>query len=85
MFHQQYFSKSLPIKSLICINYAARKIGKFKDWLGIGTTVDIKTSTAVIEILSYLAYETVQEVSNRLFSSFLLLYSIKIDNLVDSY
>jgi len=40
----------------------SRKIGKFKDWLGIGTTFDMKTSSAVIEILSYLAYETVNEI-----------------------
>lgn len=40
----------------------SKKITKFKDWLGIGTSVDIKASTAVIEILSYLAYETVNEI-----------------------
>lgn len=39
----------------------SKKIGKFKEWLGIGTTIDIKSS-AVIEILSYLAYETVHEI-----------------------
>lgn len=41
----------------------AKKIAKFKEWLGIGTNIDIKASTAVIEILSNLAYETVNEVS----------------------
>ncbi|XP_065648362.1 transcription initiation protein SPT3 homolog isoform X2 [Hydra vulgaris] len=40
----------------------AKKIGKFKDWLGIGSGTDTKTSTAVVEILSYLAYETVNEI-----------------------
>ena len=40
----------------------SKKIGKFKEWLGIGTTYDIKSSAAVIEILSYLAYETVNEI-----------------------
>ena len=39
----------------------SKKIGKFKEWLSIGTAVDIKSS-AVIEILSYLAYETVNEI-----------------------
>ena len=47
---------------IIYIYFKAKKIGKFKDWLGIGTAIDIKASTAVIEILSYLAYETVNEV-----------------------
>ena len=42
--------------------FLAKKIGKFKDWLGIGSAADTKTSTAVVEILSYLAYETVNEV-----------------------
>ncbi|XP_057306578.1 transcription initiation protein SPT3 homolog [Hydractinia symbiolongicarpus] len=40
----------------------SKKIAKFKDWLGIGTSIDIKASTAVIEIMSYLAYETVNEI-----------------------
>ncbi|XP_066929988.1 transcription initiation protein SPT3 homolog [Clytia hemisphaerica] len=40
----------------------SKKITKFKDWLGIGTNIDIKASTAVIEILSNLAYETVNEI-----------------------
>lgn len=44
------------------ISFLAKKIAKFKDWLGIGTSIDIKASTAVIEIMSYLAYETVNEV-----------------------
>lgn len=39
----------------------SKKMTKFKEWLGIGTNVDIK-STAVIEILSNLAYETVNEI-----------------------
>lgn len=42
--------------------FSAKKITKFKEWLGIGTNIDIKASTAVIEILSNLAYETVNEV-----------------------
>ena len=45
------------------LSFSAKKITKFKDWLGIGTNIDIKASTAVIEILSNLAYETVNEVS----------------------
>ena len=40
----------------------SKKMGKFKEWLGIGTTIDIKSSLPVIEILSYLAYETVNEI-----------------------
>ena len=44
--------------------FSAKKITKFKEWLGIGTNIDIKASTAVIEILSNLAYETVNEVTN---------------------
>jgi len=40
----------------------SKKITKFKEWLGIGTHIDIKASAAVIEILSNLAYETVNEI-----------------------
>lgn len=38
------------------------KTQKFKDWLLSGVTLDIKPSPLAIEVLSYLAYETVAQI-----------------------
>jgi len=38
---------------------------KFRDWLLTGVTLDIKPNVFALEILSYLAYETVAQVHRR--------------------
>ena len=38
-------------------------MSKFRDWLLTGVNLDVKPSVFGLEVLSYLAYETVAEVS----------------------
>ncbi|XP_065057077.1 transcription initiation protein SPT3 homolog [Rhopilema esculentum] len=39
-----------------------KKAGKFKEWLDVSSLIDVKPSGAVMEILSYMAYETVGQI-----------------------
>ncbi len=43
-----------------------KNASKFKEWLGIGSIVDLKPNQEVTEVIGYLAYETVREASNHL-------------------
>ena len=38
------------------------KMNKFRDWLLTGVSLDVKPNVFGLEVLSYLAYETVAEV-----------------------
>jgi len=38
------------------------KMNKFSDWLLTGVSLDVKPNVFGLEVLSYLAYETVAEV-----------------------
>ena len=46
------------------------KSQRFKDWIFTGLNLDIKPSVHCLEMLSYLAYETVAQV--------LILFTVKI-------
>lgn len=39
-----------------------KKAGKFKEWLDISSLIDVKPSGAVMEILSFIAYETIGQI-----------------------
>lgn len=47
------------------MNVADKKAGKFKEWLMIGSHGEPKPTQELIEVLSYLAFETVREVSKK--------------------
>lgn len=47
------------------INITDKKAGKFKEWLKIGSHSELKPNQELIEVLSYLAFETVREVSRK--------------------
>ena len=49
----------------ICCFLADKKAGKFKEWLDCASLIDLKPNTPVMEIFSFLAYETVGQVSNK--------------------
>ena len=48
----------------ICFIVLDKKAGKFKEWLDVSSLIEVKPSGAVMEILSYMAYETVGQVTN---------------------
>ena len=65
-----YFSLPCP---------AARyKSQKFKDWLMVGVTLDLKPNPLAMEVLSYLTYESVAQVSSNCLSSILSLASFPL-------
>jgi hypothetical protein len=39
-----------------------KKAGKFKEWIDCGSLIDMKPNAPVMEVFSYLAYETVAQV-----------------------
>lgn len=39
-----------------------KKAGKFKEWLDCASLIDMKPNTPVMEVFSFLAYETVGQV-----------------------
>ena len=39
-----------------------KKAGKFKEWLDCASLIDMKPNTPVMDVFSYLAYETVGQV-----------------------
>ena len=41
---------------------ADKKAGKFKEWLDVSSLIEVKPSGGVMEILSYMAYESVGQV-----------------------
>jgi hypothetical protein len=47
------------------MNVADKKVGKFKEWLMIGSHSELKPNQELIEVLSYLAFEIVREVSRK--------------------
>lgn len=48
----------------MCVNAtAAKKASKFRDWLDC-STLELKPNSIAMEILSYLAYEMVAQVTN---------------------
>ena len=47
------------------LNVTDKKAGKFKEWLKIGSHSELKPNQELIEVLSYLAFETVREVSKK--------------------
>ena len=47
------------------INITDKKPVKFKEWLKIGSHSELKPNQELIEVLSYLAFETVREVSRK--------------------
>ena len=42
-----------------------KKAGKFKEWLDCASLIDMKPNTPVMEVFSFLAYETVGQVGSR--------------------
>ena len=42
--------------------YLDKKAGKFKEWIDCSSLIDMKPNTPVMEVFSYLAYETVAQV-----------------------
>ena len=74
---QTNFSESLNFASLrllfvnsaqfkqICRFLVDKKAGKFKEWLDCASLIDLKPNTPVMEIFSFLAYETVAQVSDN--------------------
>ena len=42
-----------------------RKVSKFKEWLKIGSYNEVKPTQEVMEVLCYLAYDTVREVNQK--------------------
>ena len=52
-----------------------KKAGKFKEWLDVSSLIEVKPSGAVMEILSYMAYETVGQVKSN-FLCFIFLARI---------
>lgn len=49
-----------------------KKAGKFKEWLDCASLIDMKPNTPVMDVFSYLAYETVGQVKKEsLFQCFL--------------
>ncbi len=54
----------MPVSySLLRLSFSDKKAGKFKEWLDISSLIDVKPSGAVMEILSFIAYETIGQVS----------------------
>lgn len=41
---------------------ADKKLSKFRDWLDGGSLTEVKPGSTVLEVLGYLAYETVGQV-----------------------
>ena len=39
-----------------------KNLSKFKEWLDIGSLIDLRPSQEIIEVFGYLAYEVVREV-----------------------
>jgi len=57
---------ALTICTVLCAVFALApryKMHKFRDWLLTGVTLDVKPNVFALEVLSYLAYETVAEVN----------------------
>lgn len=49
--------------SIVTTNFTLdKKAGKFKEWLDYSNLTDLKPNTPVMEVFSYLAYETVGQV-----------------------
>lgn len=42
-----------------------KKAGKFKEWLDCTSLIDMKPNTPVMDVFSYLAYETVGQVGKE--------------------
>ena len=42
-----------------------KKAGKFKEWLDCASLIDMKPNTPVMEVFSFLAYETVGQVGTH--------------------
>ncbi|KAH3726785.1 hypothetical protein DPMN_052654 [Dreissena polymorpha] len=55
---QQY----LEFSEARCTNFS-RKTQKFRDWMFSGLEAEVKPNQYALEVLSYLAYETVAQVS----------------------
>ena len=69
------------------MNVADKKAGKFKEWLMIGSHSEPKPTQELIEVLSYLAFETVREVSRKVIHSikdymYLILKNVKLHTLI---
>ena len=58
--HGEYCSLLIAI-----LLYTDKRPGKFKEWLKIGSHSEVKPNQEVMEVLSYLAYETVREVDRK--------------------
>ena len=48
-----------------CCYLVDKKAGKFKEWLDCASLIDMKPNTPVMDVFSYLAYETVGQVRNE--------------------
>ncbi len=63
---------SISVRTRTLVRYrvlsllADKTTSKFSEWLGVSSLTDSKISQEVIEVLGYLAYEMVREVSLNL-------------------
>ena len=46
-------------------SFADKKAGKFKEWLDCTSLIDMKPNTPVMDVFSFLAYETVGQVQKE--------------------
>lgn len=85
--------KQLPRLFKVTLNYfheihcfiwylTDKRAGKFKEWIDCASLIDMKPNTPIMEIFSYLAYETIGQVTNCVvwhcrwsWNAFLLLFS----------
>ena len=51
-----------------------KKAGKFKEWLDCASLIDMKPNTPVMEVFSFLAYETVGQVGSGRVQSWFSLH-----------
>lgn len=58
---------------------------KFKEWLDIGSIVDTKPNQDVIEVIGYLAYETVHEVNREGVGQEVSLPNLLTQSTLDSF
>ena len=56
----------VPICIFCLVLTVDKNTAKFKEWLDVGSLVELKPNSDVIEVLGFFAYETVREVGQSL-------------------
>ena len=59
----------VPICIFCLVLTVDKNTAKFKEWLDVGSLVELKPNSDVIEVLGFFAYETVREVRRSVASS----------------